>query len=62
MRLTSTSDSSNTTAVQIDQRLVRSAHATAADSRGLHPLFLCEFDDMVKAGVNVRSHGEDRAE
>jgi len=30
MRLTSTSDSSNATGVQIDQRLVRSAHATAA--------------------------------
>ena len=33
-----TSDSSNAVAVQIDQRLVRSAHA-GADSRGLRSLF-----------------------
>lgn len=39
MRLIFTSDSSNASAPQIDQRLVRSAHA-GADSRGLRSLFL----------------------
>src|SRR5207302_2976504 len=56
MRLTSTSDSSNTTEVQIDHRLVRSAHAAAADSCCLHSLFL----DVGYQGFGGQHQGGDR--